>query len=308
MRHSVKALLLASFLFATPARAEPSAGDLATARAALVEGLAAREKGDIEGALGRLTTAFDLVPTPVTGYELGKTHMMLGHVLTARELFLRVGRLPQQVEESTRSTTARDESSKLAQSLEARIPTLKIKLTLPEGATATVRVDDEVVRDLGSPRAVDPGKHEVIAKAGDGPEQKVTIEIKESESRDVDLAPQWIVPKPPEPPKSSQTIVVRQTNPIAFVGFGLSSAALILTGFGAFMSAEAAGRARDKCGDDFCPQHVIDDERQTRNGWLAVTAVAGAATVAFLVLGIVSVNAPVKAQVTARGAFFEGRF
>ena len=302
------ALVVASLLFASAAHAEPSAGDLQTARTALVEGLAAREKGDVEGALGRLTTAFDLVPTPVTGFELGKTHLMLGHVLTAHELFLRVVRLPQQVEESARSVTARDESSKLAASVEPRIPTLKIKVTVPEGAVAVVRVDDEIVRDLTTPRAVDPGKHEVIAKAGDGPDQKVTIEVKESESRDVELAPQWIAPKPVEPPKNSQTIVIRQTNPLAFVGFGLSSAALILTGFGAFMSAEAASSARDKCGDDFCPQHVIDDERQTRNGWLAVTVVGGAATVAFLVLGIVSVSSPVKAQVTARGGFLEGHF
>ncbi|MEA2751661.1 MAG: hypothetical protein QOI41_5804, partial [Myxococcales bacterium] len=58
---------------------EPSAGDLATARSALKEGLALREKGDLLGALGRLTTAHDLVPTPVTAFELGKTHLLMGH-------------------------------------------------------------------------------------------------------------------------------------------------------------------------------------------------------------------------------------
>ena len=78
---------------AAPGVAEPSAGDLATARSALKEGLALREKGDLVGALGRLTTAHDLVATPVTLFELGKTHLLMGHVLQAHELFIKIGRL-----------------------------------------------------------------------------------------------------------------------------------------------------------------------------------------------------------------------
>ena len=37
------------------------------------EGLALREKGELQEALARLGSAYDLVPTPVTGFELGKT-------------------------------------------------------------------------------------------------------------------------------------------------------------------------------------------------------------------------------------------
>src|SRR5438270_10599023 len=91
-----------------PAHAEPSAGDLATARSALKEGLALREKGDLLGALGRFSTAFDLVQTPVTGFELGKTHLLLGHVLHAHELFKKIGRIPPALEESQRSAAARE--------------------------------------------------------------------------------------------------------------------------------------------------------------------------------------------------------
>src|ERR1700731_2600082 len=85
---------------------EPSAGDLATARSALKEGLALREKGDLLGAVGRFTTAHDLVPTPVTAFELGKTHLLMGHVLQAHELFIKIGRIPPALEESQRSATA----------------------------------------------------------------------------------------------------------------------------------------------------------------------------------------------------------
>src|SRR5690606_27127569 len=73
-------LLALSRSAAAEERAEPSAADIATARVALTEGVRLREKGELLQALGRIQTAFDLVPSPVTGFELGKTHMMLGHV------------------------------------------------------------------------------------------------------------------------------------------------------------------------------------------------------------------------------------
>src|SRR5688572_24162174 len=69
---------------------EPSPGDLMTARTALREGLLLREKGEVAQAQARLQSAYDLVPTPVTGFELAKTHMIAGHVLTAHELFKKV--------------------------------------------------------------------------------------------------------------------------------------------------------------------------------------------------------------------------
>src|SRR5262245_61175123 len=45
---------------AAPTRREPTPGEVATARDALREGVDLRLKGDLEGALGRLTTAYEL--------------------------------------------------------------------------------------------------------------------------------------------------------------------------------------------------------------------------------------------------------
>ncbi|HVJ92054.1 MAG TPA: hypothetical protein VM580_19770, partial [Labilithrix sp.] len=99
----------------SPARREPTAGDLATARTALREGLALRDKGAVAEALPRLASAYDLVPTPVTGFELGKTHMMLGHTLHAHELFKKVLRMPPSMEESTRPQERRGPRTTRAQ-------------------------------------------------------------------------------------------------------------------------------------------------------------------------------------------------
>ncbi|MDB4936057.1 MAG: hypothetical protein JWP87_3029 [Labilithrix sp.] len=306
MRRSLAVAILLASALACPAIAhaapEPSAGDLATARNALKEGLALREQGDLLGALGRFTTAYDLVQTPVTAFELAKTHLLMGHVLQAHELFIKIGRLPPALEESQRSATAREEANRLAADLEPRIPTLRLHLRLPPDATAAVRIDEDPIVTTGAvtPRAVDPGKHVIIAHAGDGPELRVTVDVAEGETKDVDLAPQWVPPKAPvTPPGGGQVVYLRQTNPLVFVGFTVSSVALTLTGVAAVLAVNAAGRAHDRCGSDYCPQHVRDSDVTEMGTWLVVTGVAGGATLAFFTLAVLSIGKPVNEKVTA---------
>jgi hypothetical protein len=297
-------------------RREPSAGDLATARAALREGLALRDKGESAQALVRLSSAYDLVPTPVTGFELGKTHMMLGHVLQAHELFKKVVRMPPSMEESTRSQTSRDEAARLAKELEPRIPTLRLKLELAAGATAVVRIDEDAIPITGAVtvRAVDPGAHEIVAKAGDGPEQKVHVDLAETETKDVSLAPKWVPPKEPTANDKNQILYVRQTNPLAFVGFGVGAAALVVTGISVYIWQNARAAAADKCGHDYCPpasprvgtlpQNGIAnpdfESRVNQSNIAGLVAVVGAiTTVTFLTVGIIGVSKPIKERVVS---------
>ncbi|CAN5925375.1 hypothetical protein BH11MYX4_BH11MYX4_33710 [soil metagenome] len=282
------------------AQAEPSAGDLATARNALKEGLALREKGDLVGALGRFTTAFDLVQTPVTGFELGKTHLLMGHVMQAHEMFQKIGRIPPALEESERSAAARAEAIRLSADLEPRVPTLRIHVKLPPDATATVRIDDDPIVTTGAvtPRAVDPGKHVIVARAGEGPEERVTIQLAEGENKDVELAPQWIPPKAPAP-TAGQVVYLRQTNPLGFVCFIASSVTLTVTGVSAGLAVNAAGRARDGCGRDYCPQFVRDDDITVMRTWVAATIIGAGATLVFFTLGVVSISKPTTERVVS---------
>jgi hypothetical protein len=304
---------------ATEARREPSAADMATARNALRDGLALREANDLPGALGRLTTAWDLVQTPVTGFELGKTHLMLGHVLQAHELFVKVGRMPTALEESSRSSTAREEAGRLATDLEPRIPSLRIHVTVPAGATAVLRVDDELVALAGPviPRAVDPGAHQIVARAGDGPEQRVVVELKEGETKDVELAPKWVPPKVPAA-GTGPALYVRQTNPLVFVGFGAAGVGLVLTTVSLALAADASARVRSRCGDSFCPDTVdqVNGPARERGGWLVVAAVSSIAAGSFLTMGIISATRPVRVKLVGglepfvgpTGAGLAGRF
>lgn len=295
----VTSVAIASTASAQDTKREPTAGDLATARAALKEGLALREKGELPASVMRLQTAFDLVPTPVTGFELGKTQMMAGKILQAQELFQKVVRMPPSMEESERSKVAREESARIAKELEPRIPSLKIKVKLPGGATAVVRVDDETVpmTNAVTTRAVDPGSHDVAAKAGDGPEQHVRVEVAESEVKEVELTPQWVPPKIEAKNDKGKIIVVREkTSVLTFVGFAGASAGLALTLISGYIALGLHNDLVDMCGERYCPE-TNNPQINIRNTWLVLTAGAGAATIAFLAAGIIGVTNPKKESV-----------
>jgi hypothetical protein len=294
-------------------RHEPSAADMATARNALRDGLAARDANDVPGALARLTTAWDLVQTPVTGFELGKTHLMLGHILQAHELFVKVGRMPAALEESSRSATARTEAARLAEDLEPRIPSLRIRVKVPPGATAVLRIDDEIVAMTGAitPRTVNPGAHQIVARAGDGPEQRVTVELKEGETKDVELAPKWVPPKVPVA-GTGPALYVRQANPLVFVGFGAAGAGVVLTTVALAFAADASARTRSRCGDEFCPDTVdqtqvgVGGTARERQAWLLVAAISGITSGAFLTMGVITATRPVKVKLVGSVAPFIG--
>jgi hypothetical protein len=320
-------LALAALLGATspawaddpPKARQPSAGDLASARNALREGLAQREKGDAAGALGPLQSAWDFVPTPITGFELAKTHLMLGHVLQAHEGFAQVLRIPPSLEESARSQTARDESARLMKEIEPRIPSLKLKLTLPPGATAEVHLDDEKVAltsGAETTRLVEVGPHDIVAKAGDGPEQKVHIEVTEGQVKEIPLAPQWIQPKPqPAVGPGGQIIYVRTTNPLTFVGFGIAAGAMVVAGVGLVVGINGYNDAQDFCGNKYCPPQrpgSVGTKTTSANystdfnnavaryhGGFILFAAAGGTALIFGGIGAVFAARPVKERVTA---------
>src|SRR5215472_9102837 len=79
---------------AATASAEPTAQDLATARALFNDGAKLHERGDLAGALERLRAAYALVPTPIIGLELGKVLLETGKLVEARETCLAASHLP----------------------------------------------------------------------------------------------------------------------------------------------------------------------------------------------------------------------
>jgi hypothetical protein len=262
-RIHVATLGLAVGLMATvPARVargqESSAVDIAQARELLNRGLASRNKGDARGAVSDLKAANALAHTPITGLELGRTYMDLGMLVEARETFLSIARLPVRPEETARSKAARGEGASLADQLRARIPSLVVKVTGVAIDSVAVTIDGAAVlgEALAAPRLVDPGSHTVSARSTTGGTAETTVELKEGESRDVELKiaftggtpsvpePATVAPRPTELPAVPPPQATRR-NPLAPLGWSLVAGGAAVGVAGVVLMAVDIGRAKD---------------------------------------------------------------
>jgi hypothetical protein len=166
-----------------------SAGDIAQARELLNEGLELRRKGDNAGALGKLRAAHALARTPITGIELARAYVAVGKLVDAREAYLSIARIPERSEETAKSRAARAESAQSAEQLRARIPSLTVKISGVPLETVAVTIDGAAVPSeaLAAPRFVDPGSHSVFARSTTGGTAETTVELKEGETREIEL-------------------------------------------------------------------------------------------------------------------------
>jgi hypothetical protein len=178
----------------------PSAGDIAQARVLLNQGLDLRNRGDAVGALEKLKAANTLARTPIIALELGRTYEALGQLVEARETLLGVGRIPVRAEETQRSKAARASSDLLAEQLRPRIPSLTVKVTGAPQSAVSVTIDGVVVpAEALDARPLDPGHHVVSAKPeGGGSSADASLDLKEGETRQVDLKVTAAAPLPPD--------------------------------------------------------------------------------------------------------------
>ncbi|HEY2517568.1 MAG TPA: hypothetical protein VGI39_42150 [Polyangiaceae bacterium] len=170
----------------TAAQAEPSASDLASARALFKEGRALRERGDVAGALEKFQAAHALGQTPITGIELARTYVQLGRLVEAEEVSLGVSRIPIAVDETERSRVARREAAELAASLTPRLATLIVSIHgLPAGVEPRLTIDGREVpaAAIGEPRQADPGKHVAELTLPNGASVRGEVQVGEGESR-----------------------------------------------------------------------------------------------------------------------------
>lgn len=262
----VACLIGAGSTLSTNALAQ-SAQDLATARELYKQGKDLRAAGDLRGAADKFKAAHATAATPVTALEYGRAEMDLGHLVEARELFLSIARMKVEADESDKSAAARTEASALADKLKPLIPSITVKLSgLPPEATAEVKIDGQVIpaAAVGTPRTVNPGSHEVSAKAGDGKDTSKLVDVKEGESQEIVLSPPWVARKATEdrtPPPAPTVIVDTRSgvHPLVWVGAGIA----IVGGAGgtvtALMANSKATQINQKCSGTVCPA----DEQQT---------------------------------------------
>jgi hypothetical protein len=255
------------------------------------------DKGDPKSALEKFKAANALAGTPITALELGRTYALVNQPVEALETWLSVARMKVDPKESDNAKAARTEAASLAQQIAPKIPSLVVKVEgVPNGATPTVTVDGSSVpvEALGLPRKVDPGEHVVVGRLGDGPEEKRTVTLKESESQTVTLAfagaPAVVVPPPavvkpaPEPrndppPPAPRTEERKKTNPIVYIGFGVGAAGLVVGTVGGLVTFSQKGDLDPLCTGLVCDPSARKIVTNART-WATVS------TIGFVVGGV----------------------
>ena len=285
LRRAVAMAALALLVSASAHAAEPSAADKETARRMMIEGRASRDANDLAGALKAFTVADQIMRVPSTGLEVARAAAALGRLVEARDVALRVARSTPEPGEPAPFAAARKAAEELDEELVKRIPTVLIHV---EGSVAgtppQVTVDGVEVRreTLDLPRAIDPGKHEIVATQG-ASQGKTAIEIGEGQKVEATVtlvAPLPIVEAPrPTPPPPVENKGDGIGKPLAFGGAGLAVVGIVTGSITGLLSLSKTSTAKDLCRNDRCPPSAagaIDSAR----------SMATISNVSFIVAGV----------------------
>ena len=284
------ALLLAT----TPARAEPTASDRATARTLMQQGRDLRDKGDLKEALKRFQAADDMVHAPSTAYELARTQVALGLLVEARDTLAAIRRIPAKPNDPAPFKEARAKAEELDSTLASRVPSLTITLKgAPDGETPAVSIDGEQIPAgaIGLPRAVNPGHHVVVVN-GPTTEGKQEIDMREAEQKPMEVA---LVAKPPQAIASEEPTAKEPEQPLpphtshsptllTWDALGLTVVAVAVGTVTGAMSLSKKSALQRECTNDVCGPSSYAD-------YSSANSLATVSTIAFSVAGVGAVVA-----------------
>lgn len=180
----VSATLASVGLATTTAHGQSNA---AAAEALFDEGRKAMDQKDYATACGRFRESNRLDPAPGTVLNLARCEEARGKVATAWELYKRA--LDQLPPSDDRANIAK----KRVEALASRLPklTLRMKAGSPDGAVVRIPDADLELKagSLGTPLPIDPGKHEIVVRAPGFQQRSFSVELSESEQRELEVSP-----------------------------------------------------------------------------------------------------------------------
>jgi hypothetical protein len=274
-RASVILLLAARLVTALPAAAQSDAVARENAIALYKAGNDARDAGDMKTAAAKYADAYTLVQTPVIALALGRAERALGKLIEARQTWLGVRNIPVKPHESTLSSSAREESAGLAAEVEPRIPTVTLRIAIPDGAPPpSVTLDGIAIPivALNAPWKTDPGSHRAVVATEAGTSEAV-FNLAEGEGREVPVdypgptAAPTAPPPRPEPPPALLTVAPATLPPHApsrlpaYVAFGVGGAGVVVTSVFGVLALHDRSALNQACmaGKTDCPAHAQSD-------------------------------------------------
>jgi hypothetical protein len=241
-------VLLTTAAFETTALAEPTPEERATARAFMDEGDAKMAAKAYEPALKAYERAHDLVKVPTTGLEVGRALAALGRLMEARDALLWVTRVPARPGEPPVFQEARSEAAALIEAINARIPSVRIRITgLRPGVVPEVAVDGGTPRATPLPAVVpmDPGQRVIDIRAPGHSPARVSIDLREGERAEATAAlrPERLIQE--EAPSGEAP--ARGAPWIQYLGLSIAGGGLAVGAIAGGFSLAAASRAESQC-------------------------------------------------------------
>lgn len=270
--------------------AAPGAKDRQKAAQLAAEAKKLVQAGDLQKAVAKLKNAEQLAPQPAYELEIGKLEADLGDFVAALASLERAS--------SAKPTNAVDkraqaEAKKLFAALEARTPKLTIEVFKPEASKVTVTLDDEDV-EIGE-HPVNPGKHEVVAKAKGYGKWQRSVRLDEGESKSVEITLKRLGDEGDEEGGSGKSTGVPKW--AAWTTWGLTTVAVgVGAGFG-IMAIQTTNQvlADYGCENGKCPPSAagdLDIAKFNGNVSTAGFAIGGVGLVTASVLSVMAFKKP----------------
>ncbi|MBI5532027.1 MAG: PEGA domain-containing protein [Deltaproteobacteria bacterium] len=285
------AALLGTTFSASVVQGAPTAAEINAARETYREGVALEAAGNWAGALAKFQSVASVKSTPRVRFHIGLCQERLGRWNEA------LGAYKMAISEASRDR-AKDvikEAEAAKGMLEGRIPKLTLRrVPGAEGATITLDGVDLGSSALNTPMPVDPGTHNLIVSMPGRETQRISIEIREGESKTFDVQPpaeraQTPVPsaRPVAPavvPSAAPAAEPRKSSKVVpWIVTGVGAASLVASGVFYYLRSTAISDLEDKCGVDL---RCSEAERSTYDRGRTYTLVANVS----LGVGIVGVG------------------
>lgn len=265
--------LLSSFflisLLATVAHADPTEADKKRARTLMSDGDDFASKRDYNHALEKYQAADALMNVPTTSIEVARTLAALGKLVEARDVALKVTRMPVLPKEPDVFAKARQDAQVLADQLATRIPSIEVTVKgAAAGARVDIRIDGKAVPAAAAtlPQKLDPGRHEVVAATPGRPQVEKVLTLAEGAHEKVELELGPAAPGTPKEPSAAtpqvstdDVVTKKKTSPLVYIGFGVGAAGLVVGGVTGFLSMSKTNSAKDDCTNNKCPSSTKDD-------------------------------------------------
>jgi len=174
---------------AAAARAEPVKSDPAAAEALFKAGRDLVKKGDYAAGCPKFEAALALNPSPGTMLNIARCHEHEGRLATAWEDYHRARTLNRETEGAARKRELDEIANQGIKDLEPRLPKLRVVVTAPPAGIEISRDGKDLPSGAwGEALPVDPGKHEVSARAPGRKPRTVEVTLEEGKTSTVELA------------------------------------------------------------------------------------------------------------------------